>query len=229
LPARAEGPPPSECRHEPTDRSQGECRSGALAVGLDGDIGVVVDMLLDAEWRLRYLVVDTQHSLGRGRALISLQALALPGSGPVLSTVHRFAVSLTCGQITASMRGGAVSPSHADEPLANADLRRSQRLLGCEVHASDGPIGHLQDLVFDDRTWSTRGLVVKTRSIWPGGRRVLVGAAHILGVARGTHAVQIALTREQVRASASFGDVDSIASGDARVSAFPAAPERLAA
>ncbi|MCW6512131.1 PRC-barrel domain-containing protein [Lichenifustis flavocetrariae] len=53
------------------------------------------------------------------------------------------------------------------------NLHSITSLMGCHVHATDGAIGHVADLLVDDVHWDVRHLVVATRNWWPG-RRVLV-------------------------------------------------------
>lgn len=52
-------------------------------------------------------------------------------------------------------------------------LRSVDKLLGFKVQAADGAAGTLQDLFFDDQTWTLRYLVVDTGP-WLLGRRVLL-------------------------------------------------------
>ena len=42
-----------------------------------------------------------------------------------------------------------------------------------EIQASDGELGHVDDYIFDDETWTIRYLVVDTKN-WLPGRKVLV-------------------------------------------------------
>ena len=46
-------------------------------------------------------------------------------------------------------------------------------LKGCEIAASDGRIGTVKDVLFDDQTWRVRWMVVDTGQ-WLPGRKVLI-------------------------------------------------------
>src|SRR6185312_14107445 len=46
-------------------------------------------------------------------------------------------------------------------------------LIGCEVKASDGDIGAVNDFLFDDRTWTIRWMAVDT-SHWLPGRKAFI-------------------------------------------------------
>jgi hypothetical protein len=166
----------------------------------------VVDALLDvAGWTLRYLVVDTEHCLGVGRVLIALPAV-VPALEHVPAPRPCFAVALSRGQVMAAAH--ELAAAHGS---ANPSVHSCRRMLGGEVHASDGSIGRLQDLIFDDKTWAARYLVVDMRLGWPGGRRVFIDAALICGVQARTHDLEVTLTRAQVKASPAFEDMRSIA------------------
>jgi sporulation protein YlmC with PRC-barrel domain len=58
---------------------------------------------------------------------------------------------------------------------ANGDrhLQSGRELIGYHVEATDGPIGHVEDLVLDDARWRIRHLVVHTHE-WITGTKVLV-------------------------------------------------------
>ena len=52
-------------------------------------------------------------------------------------------------------------------------MNNASRLIGKTVNALNGEIGSVDDLYFDDQTWSVRYLVVDTGK-WLPGRKVLV-------------------------------------------------------
>ncbi len=79
------------------------------------------------------------------------------------------------------------------------------RLKSCEVYASDGQIGPVNDVFFDDRGWAIRYLVVDTGS-WLSGRRVLI-SPHSVHQPKFDHgSIELSLTQKQVRFSP---DVDT--------------------
>lgn len=70
-------------------------------------------------------------------------------------------------------------------------------LRGDRIVASDGALGSVEDVYFDDERWAVRYLVVDTGT-WLPGRRVLISPAS-LGDSRDDTAVRANLTREQVK------------------------------
>ena len=60
---------------------------------------------------------------------------------------------------------------HHDDP----HLRSVEDVTGYHIHARDGEIGHVEDLLVEDDDWSIRYLVVDTLNWWPG-KKVLVSS-----------------------------------------------------
>src|SRR5437867_5195093 len=81
-------------------------------------------------------------------------------------------------------------------------LRRVDDLLGFTLHATDGDIGRVHDLYFDDQRWTVRYLVVDTRH-WLPGRRVLLSPTSIHGIDWRHREMVVTLSREQIRESPS--------------------------
>jgi hypothetical protein len=79
-------------------------------------------------------------------------------------------------------------------------LIKATALMGIGVFASDGEVGTVKDVLFDDERWGVRYLVVETGS-WLASRQVLLSPFSVLrddGIEGG---LQVTLTREQVRSS----------------------------
>ncbi len=72
-------------------------------------------------------------------------------------------------------------------------------MAGYAVHASDGVIGAVRDLILDDEDWLIRYVLMDTKPHWPGGD-VLVDTGSVREVSWIDQAVVVDLTREQVRA-----------------------------
>jgi uncharacterized protein YrrD len=73
-------------------------------------------------------------------------------------------------------------------------------LQGYAIAATDGDIGSVHDVYFDDRRWTVRYLVVDTGK-WLPGRRVLISPMSVSGVSLADERVAVRLTREQVEHS----------------------------
>jgi hypothetical protein len=79
-------------------------------------------------------------------------------------------------------------------------LYRLQKLLGSPITASDGEIGRIEDVYFDDCRWAARYLVVDTGA-WLTGRKVLISAISVGSIDWERNLVHVGLNRQQVEAS----------------------------
>jgi uncharacterized protein YrrD len=73
-------------------------------------------------------------------------------------------------------------------------------LFGFTLAARDGDIGKVKDAYFDDERWTVRYLVVDTGG-WLGDRKVLISPRSVRRVDWDERAIEVALTRQQVRDS----------------------------
>ena len=79
-------------------------------------------------------------------------------------------------------------------------LQPASALPGLVIHARDGKIGTVSDLLFDDRTWTLRWLVAETGG-WLTGRKVLLHPSAITHADGPLSEIFVALTRDQVERS----------------------------
>jgi sporulation protein YlmC with PRC-barrel domain len=88
-------------------------------------------------------------------------------------------------------QGGAEAEQH---------LRSTKEVKGYEIRAEDGRIGHIEDFIFDEDSWTIRYLVVDTGE-WLSGKQVLIPPAWIKDISWSDAAVEVKATREQVEKS----------------------------
>ena len=79
-------------------------------------------------------------------------------------------------------------------------LQAIKKLDHCRVIATDGQVGTVRDVYFDDERWVVRYLVVETGS-WLSARRVLISPYAVRFIDWQTRAVVVNLTRDQVQKS----------------------------
>jgi len=79
-------------------------------------------------------------------------------------------------------------------------LQNIKELLGFVVEGTDGSIGRIHDLYFDDRDWTIRFLVVETGT-WLEGRKVLISPVAINETDWVRRLLPASVTREQVKNS----------------------------
>lgn len=88
-----------------------------------------------------------------------------------------------------------------DEVLHRDDsphLRSCSVVTGYHVEASDGEIGHIEDMLVDEETLAIRFLIVNTSNWWLG-HQVLVEPKSIKGVSSSAALVSLSLTRQAVK------------------------------
>lgn len=81
-------------------------------------------------------------------------------------------------------------------------LHKTSKMRGFHIVATDGEIGHVDEFLVDEATWSVRYLVVDT-SNWIGGRSVLISPAQVESVDSQDEAIRVKLTREAIKNSPS--------------------------
>jgi len=94
-------------------------------------------------------------------------------------------------------------PGVRAKPAEDAHLRGTRAVTGYRLHATDGPIGHVEDYIVDDRKWCIRYLVADA-GLWLPGRKVLISPHWIKSVAWETSEVFVDLTQAAVRNSPEF-------------------------
>lgn len=79
-------------------------------------------------------------------------------------------------------------------------LRRAEDLIDYQVMATDGEVGHVDDLLFDELNWVVRYFVVNTGS-WLQSRRVLVAPETAVTVDDEQAQISFALTKDAIKTS----------------------------
>lgn len=79
-------------------------------------------------------------------------------------------------------------------------LLSGRELRNAGILATDGEIGQVDDIYFDDKSWQVRYIVVDT-SKWLPGRRVLISPESVTGSSPDDKAIRLNLSREQIRES----------------------------
>lgn len=210
----------------------------------DGHIGSVIDFYFDdAEWAVRYIVVDTGGWL-RGRQVLIAPEAVIPGQ----DVGDALPVDLTRAQIEDSPSilmdqpvsrqqevayrqyfgwppyaayapggmGGPIIPTATMQPMepipdapqgtdAEGDphLRSVVVVTGNRIEARDGHIGHISDILVDEKTWAVRYLVVDTRD-WLPGKHVLIPPQATTGIDWRRAEVHVELDRRQIKAAPAF-------------------------
>jgi hypothetical protein len=93
----------------------------------------------------------------------------------------------------------ASTPAVKDQPPpGDRHLRSTREVIGYDIQASDGAIGHVEDFLVDTESWMLRYMIVDTKNWWPG-KKVLVAPAWIDTIAWATRDVRIAMSRQKIK------------------------------
>jgi hypothetical protein len=79
-------------------------------------------------------------------------------------------------------------------------LVHGSKIRGCSIGATDGQVGSISDILFDDSTWRVRWLVVDTGALLPG-RKVLIPPSALSLVNHMGHQYAVRLTKQQIKDS----------------------------
>jgi sporulation protein YlmC with PRC-barrel domain len=90
----------------------------------------------------------------------------------------------------------------ADAPK-NPHLRSSSEITGYDIGATDGAVGHVEDLVVDDEAWTVRYLEVDTRN-WLPGKKVLLQTMRIDHISWAERSVAVMLRREAIESAPAY-------------------------
>jgi len=99
--------------------------------------------------------------------------------------------------------GAKAATQTAEEVSGDPCLRSMREVTGYHILASDGQIGHVEDLIADTDDWIVRYLVIDTRN-WLPGRKVLVAPDWVTSVDWQASLVRLDLSRVQVKRSPEF-------------------------
>ena len=125
-------------------------------------------------------------------------AIAAPVSGPAY-----FGTLAVRNAERENERGGA-----RDED-GDPHLRSIEEVTGYHVNATDGDIGHIQDLLIDSASWGVRYFIVDTSNWW-FGQHVLISPYAVKGVDWSDRHVRLDIARERVKSSPPWDPVQAV-------------------
>ena len=90
----------------------------------------------------------------------------------------------------------------ADAPK-NQHLRSSKEISGYEMHATDGAIGHVEDLIVDDQDWIVRYVQGDTKN-WLPGKKILLQTMRIDHISWAERSVAVILPRHAIESAPAY-------------------------
>lgn len=93
--------------------------------------------------------------------------------------------------------------------LEIVELHRLSELQTYNLCATDGEIGPLEDLSFEDSTWTVRYIVANTDT-WLDGRAILISSVAIGGIDKDNNEIFVEISRHQIKGSPPIESVNRI-------------------
>lgn len=88
--------------------------------------------------------------------------------------------------------------ARAAQASGDSHLRSTKEVTSYYIEASDGDIGHVEDFLIEDESWTIRYIVVDTRNWWPG-KKVLVSPEWIEQVSWTDSRVRVDVSRDTIK------------------------------
>jgi len=88
-------------------------------------------------------------------------------------------------------------------PEGDRSLRSVNDVVGYHIEATDGSIGHIEDFLVDDQTWSLRYCLIDTRN-WLPGKKVLIAPQWISRIRWSESSAYVDLTRTSIQNSPEY-------------------------
>ena len=201
---------------------------GAVLEGDRGRLGALYDILFDDQsWKVRHLVVSIDRWFYGRQVLIDPQMVEraewqerkllvrmtrdqirrCPPAEADLPVARRRDMDAARILVWEAYWTGTVDTSVESE--GDPHLRSTKVLTGLHIHCTNGLLGHVDDFVVDDRTWTISRLVVETRNWWPG-KRVLVEPSAIDSIHWEDGEIYLTLPRDAVFSRPAYEGADAI-------------------
>jgi sporulation protein YlmC with PRC-barrel domain len=166
---------------------------GTAVQASDGEAGTVQDLYFDnQQWRVKYLAVKTASGAPHDVILLAPSAVRGPWNTAAVP------VALTRDEVNRS------SP---DVPPSDRHLMSSSELNGFHIEATDGEIGHVDDVLVDEDNWNIRYVVLDT-SNWIGGRSVVISPRVLKAIDQPDRVVRVDVARDDVRRSPELDTIE---------------------
>ncbi|MEJ2614632.1 MAG: hypothetical protein P8Z35_06725 [Ignavibacteriaceae bacterium] len=90
------------------------------------------------------------------------------------------------------------------EEQGDPNLRSTNEVIGYNIQANDGDIGHVEDFLAEDENWIIRYLVADTHNWLPGGKKVILSLNWIKEILWPNLHVKIDLSKEEIKNSPEY-------------------------
>ncbi len=180
----------------------------------DGLAGRISDFFIDERtWTVGYVVVPVGGFLSGERLLIAIDGLVLAGEDRVLTSSHSIAELTAISPknfVTKAEEGWAAindeGPPHTPAsytPEPQSPWRSFNAMLGCNLAASDGGYGSLDDLLVELEQWRIQYFVGRSYS-WKKKSTVLIPTAWVAQVSWKGETIDVSVSKEALEREPSY-------------------------
>ena len=99
--------------------------------------------------------------------------------------------------------GDPLREKSVTDELKDPNLRSTKEVIGYHLHALDGDIGHVRDMIVDDEAWVIRYLVINTKN-WLPGKDVILPPSWAEKISWKESTVHINITKKVVKECPEF-------------------------
>jgi hypothetical protein len=92
---------------------------------------------------------------------------------------------------------------HGAEKEGDPHLRSSREVIGYHIQAIDDEVGHVEDFLVDDESWTLRYLVIDTRN-WLPGKKVVISPLWVKDIKWEDKKAGVDLTRNSIKNSPEY-------------------------
>ena len=91
----------------------------------------------------------------------------------------------------------------SDKDLVDSRLHSTNKIIGFHIHALDAEIGHIEDLIAEDKNWAIRYMVVNTQN-WLPGKKVLVAPQWAKSISWNKSKIYMDHSKEEIKNSPEY-------------------------
>jgi hypothetical protein len=162
--------------------------AGIPVTSADGDAGMITRVLVDVDrWVVGAVAVSASAWQSDGEILVAPSRV-----DPTREDADGLTLAMTSQELRAAA-GSTPDPHVVD----SADV------IGVHLEAVGGAIGHLDDLLFDEKSWNIRYVVVDPNNWWLG-KHVLIAPAWIERFDWSGRKAYVTVEREAIRSAPEY-------------------------
>lgn len=200
---------------------------------IDGELGKMDEFYFDDRtWVIRYMIVDTSNWISGKRVLLSPTVIQQPdmANKQILVRLTKNQIQdspdidtkrLVSHQTSHDFSDVDYWPAYGmatlpppivpvignlpkeDSGYTDPHLRSTDDVIGYNISALDGELGHIDDIIINDDSWTIQYWIVKTKN-WLPGKKVLISPQSINDISWEDEKVYVDMTTDSIKNSPEY-------------------------